>query len=256
MEFYWPMRLGLDKTSTGTKASGNALIDSQAAGKTQYPKSLSSQPSKMQVTTNTQPTKKLDTTSTYGSLQPAHDGSDDDDAFDRVRKHRFGGHSKDGWRDELRRYLDDQSEVSKDINTLEWWHVSTSFDLCCLIINMCLQRHSAIYPTLARMALDILPIPASSVGCERLFSRAKEAVGDRRTRLGSDAYEAIECLNFHWRDGIADYAAANSANAEEVFEEDLADFVRFENRENLYRGNEDAFEDTAEHTTDEILYLD
>jgi hypothetical protein len=45
MEFYWPMHLGLDKTSTGTKASGNALIDSQPAGKTQYPKSLSSQPS-------------------------------------------------------------------------------------------------------------------------------------------------------------------------------------------------------------------
>jgi hypothetical protein len=136
MEFYWPMCLGLNKTSTGTKASGNALIDSQAAGKTQYPKSLSSQPSKMQVTTNTQPTKKLDTTSTYGSLQLAHDGSDDDDAFDRLCKHRFGGHSKDGWRDELRRYLNDQSEVSKDINTLEWWHVSTSFHLCCLIINM------------------------------------------------------------------------------------------------------------------------
>jgi hypothetical protein len=97
MEFYWPMCLGLDKTSTSTKASGNALIDSQAAGKTQYPKLLSSQPSKMQVTTNTQFTKKLDTTSTYGSLQPVHNGSNDNDAFNHVCKHCFGGHSKDGW---------------------------------------------------------------------------------------------------------------------------------------------------------------
>jgi hypothetical protein len=121
---------------------------------------------------------------------------------------------------------------------------------------MCLQRHSAIYPTLARMALNILPIPTSSVGCKHLFSCAKEAIGDRRTRLGLDAYKAIECLNFYWRDGIADYTAANSANAEEVFKEDLANFVRFENRENLYRGNKNAFEDTAENTTDEILYLD
>jgi hypothetical protein len=106
------------------------------------------------------------------------------------------------------------------------------------------------------MALNILPISASSVGCEHLFLCAKEAVEDRWTCLGLDAYEAIECLNFYWRDGIADYAAANSANAEEVFEEDLADFVCFEKRENLYRGNEDAFEDSAENTTDEILYLD
>jgi hypothetical protein len=84
------------------------------------------------------------------------------------------------------------------------------------------------------MALDILPIPASSIECERLFSRAKETVGDYWTCLELDAYEAIECLNFHWRDSIADYAAANSANAKEVFEEDLADFVCFEYRENLY----------------------
>jgi hypothetical protein len=108
---------------------------------------------------------------------------------------------------------------------------------------------------LTRMALDILPIPASSVRCKCLFLHAKEAIGDHWTRFGSDAYEAIKCLNFHWRNGIADYATANSANAEEVFEEDLAGFVHFEKRENLYWGNEDAFEDTAENTTDEILYL-
>ncbi|EKM48247.1 uncharacterized protein PHACADRAFT_70898, partial [Phanerochaete carnosa HHB-10118-sp] len=53
------------------------------------------------------------------------------------------------------------------------------------------------YPTLARMALDILGIPASSVSCERLFSRAKLVNTDRRSSLGSDIFEALEALNFH-----------------------------------------------------------
>lgn len=66
------------------------------------------------------------------------------------------------------------------------------------------------------MALDILAIHASSVSCERLFSRAKLVNTDRRSSLGADVFEALEALNFHWRDTIVDYARANSGRMEEA----------------------------------------
>lgn len=73
-----------------------------------------------------------------------------------------------------------------------------------------------MYPTLARLALDILPIPASSVSVERQFSRAAEVSTDRRSRLGPDLFEWLECLNNHWRHDIVDLARLNSAEIEEV----------------------------------------
>jgi hypothetical protein len=44
------------------------------------------------------------------------------------------------------------------------------------------------------MALDYLSIPAMSAEPERLFSSAKVTISDRRSRLGSDVIEALECL--------------------------------------------------------------
>ncbi len=74
------------------------------------------------------------------------------------------------------------------------------------------------------MALDILPIPASSVAVERLFSRAKQVSTDRRSRIGADLFEWMECLSHHWRPTIVDYAKVNSSNVEEI---ELDDFVTY-----------------------------
>lgn len=73
-----------------------------------------------------------------------------------------------------------------------------------------------MYPTLARIALDILPIPASSVPCERLFSAAKEIADDRCSRLGSKKFEELQIMKFAWRNSIADLAAWNSDEIEEI----------------------------------------
>ena len=53
---------------------------------------------------------------------------------------------------------------------------------------------SETYPRLARMALDMLCIPAMSAECERVFSSSKLMVTDRRNRLKDDIIEAGECL--------------------------------------------------------------
>ena len=66
------------------------------------------------------------------------------------------------------------------------------------------------------MALDILPIPASSIPCERLFSAAKEIADDRRARLGPKKFEELQVMKFAWRNNIPDLAAWNSAFVEEV----------------------------------------
>ena len=43
-----------------------------------------------------------------------------------------------------------------------------------------------------RVALDILPVQASSVACERVFSLSKETITMRRNRL---SVELMEILN-------------------------------------------------------------
>ena len=64
------------------------------------------------------------------------------------------------------------------------------------------------YPSLSKMAVDILSIPAMSAEPERLFSGAKLTVTDRRNRLGSDVMEALECLKSWQR--IHDFQERNA----------------------------------------------
>jgi hypothetical protein len=64
--------------------------------------------------------------------------------------------------------------------------------------------------------LDILPIPASSVPCERLFSAAKEIANDRRSRLGSKKFEELQVMKFAWHNNIPNLAAWNSNEVEEI----------------------------------------
>ncbi|OJT02272.1 Zinc finger BED domain-containing protein RICESLEEPER 2 [Trametes pubescens] len=145
--------------------------------------------------------------------------SDSDDEYDRVRAHRLNADSSGGWKAELKRYLDDPgSNVTKHIDTVEFW-----------------WEHRNVYPTLARMALDILPIPASSVAVERLFSRASQVATDRRSRLGPDVFEWIECLNHYWRPQIVDFARCNSQQVEDV---DLSEYAVFYEVEELYAEDE------------------
>jgi hypothetical protein len=64
------------------------------------------------------------------------------------------------------------------------------------LVNLCAfwARYEAQYPSLARMAFDILSIPAMSAECERVFSSAKILLSDRRARMKEDIIEASECL--------------------------------------------------------------
>jgi hypothetical protein len=47
------------------------------------------------------------------------------------------------------------------------------------------------YPNLARLALDIMTIPASSCDCERMFSELGDLLEPRRRAIGAELLAAI-----------------------------------------------------------------
>ena len=69
---------------------------------------------------------------------------------------------------------------------------------------MARQINQHLYPTLARIALDVLPSQASSVPCERLFSNGKLIATDHRARLGSDRFEELQIVKSAWKDVVVD----------------------------------------------------
>ena len=76
------------------------------------------------------------------------------------------------------------------------------------------------FPTLGKISLDILPIPASSIPCKHLFSGAKEVATERRSHLGAEHFEQLQIMKSAWKNCIGDLAAVNT-DAKVV---DLRDF--------------------------------
>lgn len=59
-----------------------------------------------------------------------------------------------------------------------------------------IQINKTEFPTLFGIALDYLPIQASSVPCERVFSSAKETDTLKRNRIHPVLMEALQTLKF------------------------------------------------------------
>lgn len=79
---------------------------------------------------------------------------------------------------ELDRYLEEPTiPIDAPFDILQYWKMSV-----------------ATYPILARMARDILAIPASTVASESAFSSGERVINDYRSRLTSETVEALICL--------------------------------------------------------------
>jgi hypothetical protein len=96
------------------------------------------------------------------------------------------------------------------------------------------KNNAHLFPTLARIALDVLPSQASSVPCERLFSGTKQIATDRRAALGPVVFEELTIMKSAWGPDLCDVGAWNAAQDEEVdihefeFEQILLDDVELE----------------------------
>ncbi|KAF5350275.1 hypothetical protein D9758_007809 [Tetrapyrgos nigripes] len=77
--------------------------------------------------------------------------------------------------DELDRYLSADVEATDDV--LGWWY-----------------GRKKDFPTLYRMGLDYLTIPATSTDVERVFSRGRFLLPYVRNRLSADTTRALMCL--------------------------------------------------------------
>ncbi|KAF5374133.1 hypothetical protein D9615_008888 [Tricholomella constricta] len=125
--------------------------------------------------------------------------------FDRHRLTLLSMDCDEEWQAELRRYLKDvPADVTRDTDIIAWW-----------------SEHAKIYPTLARIALDILPSQASSVPCERVFSQSKLTATDRRSRLGPAIFEQLQILKAFWNDDLSNFAQDNTDEIEICVIEDF-----------------------------------
>ncbi|KIO17968.1 hypothetical protein M407DRAFT_32366 [Tulasnella calospora MUT 4182] len=63
------------------------------------------------------------------------------------------------------------------------------------------------FPLLSSVALDVLPVQASSVPCERVFSSAKETTTHRRANLSTELMMALQVLKFIYRQERLDFTS-------------------------------------------------
>src|SRR5882757_9493507 len=137
------------------------------------------------------------------AINPAENGADAPvlSEFDKLRETLLTADAEEGWASELRHYTSTmQRDVTKHTDLVEWWQVSNS-PFCLrffFVLIVAPQNNAKSFPTLAHIALDVLPSQASSVPCEWLFSGTKQIAVDRRARLGSAVFEELAIMKSAW----------------------------------------------------------
>jgi hypothetical protein len=85
------------------------------------------------------------------------------------------------------------------------------------------EAHRHCYPTLWHIALDVLPMQASSVPCERVFSSSKETMTPRRSSLSPRTMEVLQVLKFGYRQDRLNFMTGLVADAHELACEEVSD---------------------------------
>ncbi|KAF5358783.1 hypothetical protein D9758_008530 [Tetrapyrgos nigripes] len=117
------------------------------------------------------------------------------------------------------------------------------------------------YPSLFRLALDVLPVQASAVPCERAFSSSKETDADRRSRMSTVLVEVLQILKDFYRDDRLNFSAAWVAKPSEMAEEDVhgycteSDIVRDDGLTTTDLGNDQLREMLMQGQVQDLLNL-
>lgn len=109
------------------------------------------------------------------------------------------------------------------VPVLTYWKVSSSTENWSWpLIKITHQAHKATYPTLHAMAMDYLPIQASSVSCERVFSSSSETDTKKRNRINGLLMEALQMLKFSLKkDRLSTNERFSNTTVKEMTPDDL-----------------------------------
>jgi len=77
------------------------------------------------------------------------------------------------WKREITTYIQEDT-LAGNSDPLDWWKVN-----------------ERVFPILSKLAKRYLAVPASQAGTERIFSIAKDVMGEKRTSLQPDLFEAL-----------------------------------------------------------------
>lgn len=83
--------------------------------------------------------------------------------------------------------------------SLQFWQVCSFGFLIFYYLIISLQDSKLRYPKIFPLAMDIIPIQASSVPCERVFSSGKETMAPRRRRIKPGLMEKLQMLKYSIR---------------------------------------------------------
>ena len=72
-----------------------------------------------------------------------------------------------------------------------------------------------LYPLMFQVALDVLPVQASAVPCERVFSSSKETCTDRRNRILPKLLEVLQIIKYGRKQDRLDFMDGILANEED-----------------------------------------
>lgn len=81
------------------------------------------------------------------------------------------------WKIEFTKYCKEK-RADKNVDILQWW-----------------RQNSVTFPKTAKMAQDLLSIPATSVPAERLFSKAGLIIRKHRNKLHNESARSLLCIN-------------------------------------------------------------
>jgi hypothetical protein len=98
------------------------------------------------------------------------------------------------------------------------------------------QNNAKLYPTLSRIALDVLPSQASSVPCERAFSSAKLTGSDRRSRMKAEIFEILQILKAKWRGNLINLEELEEL--EVVHDSEFIGFLLADQEQNSWENDE------------------
>ncbi|KAL1745750.1 hypothetical protein HDZ31DRAFT_35739 [Schizophyllum fasciatum] len=83
------------------------------------------------------------------------------------------------------------------------------------------QHDQYDHPLVFRITLDVLPVQASAVPCERVFSSSKETDALRRAGLGPEMMEVLQMLKYMFRENRLSFTDGLLAREVELAKYDI-----------------------------------